>query len=82
MRSPRSCALGARQLLMEAVEAEIAAFLASYQDEHDQAGRQRLAGIGYLPEREIQTGIGGVPAKVPRVHDRDATNEDRLQFRS
>jgi hypothetical protein len=25
---------------------------------------------GHLPERDIQTGIGAVPVKVPRVRDR------------
>ena len=33
---------------------------------------------GYMREREIQTGIGGVPVKVPRVRDRSG----ELQFRS
>jgi len=53
--------VGARQLLAEAIEAEVGSFLAEYQHERTEAGRQRLVRNGYLPEREIQTGLGGVP---------------------
>ena len=74
--------VGARQLLAEAIEAEVAAFLAEYQHERDQAGRQRLVRNGYLPEREIQTGLGGVPVQVPRVRDRAVRQGAPLQFRS
>ena len=34
-----------------------------------------------VPEREVQTGIGGVPVKVPRVRDR-APEGGRLKFTS
>ena len=34
------------------------------------AGRRRLVRHGHLPERVVQTGIGAVPLKVPRVRDR------------
>jgi len=30
----------------------------------------RLVRHGHLPEREVMTGIGPVPVKVPRVRDR------------
>ena len=39
-------------------------------DKHDAAGRRRLVRNGHLPERTIQTGIGDVPVKAPRVRDR------------
>lgn len=73
---------GARQLLAEAIEAEVASFLAEYEHERDQTGRQRLVRNGYLPEREIQTGIGGVAVTVPRVRDRQPAEGQTLQFRS
>jgi putative transposase len=69
---------GSRLLLREALEAEVASLLAEYRDETTEEGRRRLVRSGYLPEREIQTGIGGVPVKVPRVRDR----EGELVFRS
>ena len=52
---------GARQLIAQAVEAELNAFLASHADQTDAAGRRRLVRHGHLPEREVQTGIGAVP---------------------
>jgi transposase-like protein len=61
---------GAQRLLTQAIEAEIAALLAQYADRHDSQGRQAVVRNGYLPEREVQTGIGAVRVKVPRVRDR------------
>ena len=37
---------------------------------------------GYLPERDVQTGIEPVTVKMPRVRDRSATGENRIQFSS
>jgi putative transposase len=61
---------GARALLAQAIEAEVAAFLASHADLVDDAGRRRLVRNGFLPERTIQTGIGAVAVRQPRVRDR------------
>jgi putative transposase len=61
---------GARTLLAQAVEAEVAEYLARYQGERDEIGRARMVRNGYLPERTIQTGLGQVAVKAPRVHDR------------
>ncbi len=74
---------GARKLLAQALEAEIESFLSQYADFKDDQGRKRVTRNGYLPEREIQTGIGQVPVKVPRVRDRQADNESgRIRFSS
>lgn len=61
---------GARTLLAQAIEAEVAEFLARHADKRDAAGRLRLVRNGHLPERTIQTGIGDVAVKAPRVRDR------------
>jgi len=61
---------GARTLLAQAVEAEVAEYVARYQGERDEVGRARMVRNGYLPERTIQTGLGQVAVKAPRVHDR------------
>ena len=59
----------AQELLRAAVTAEVTAYLAAH--EHLKEGaRQRVVRNGYLPERQIQTGIGPVPVKAPRVRDR------------
>ena len=74
---------GARRLLAQAVEAEVAAFLAAHGELVDEAGRQRLVRNGFLPERAIQTGIGPVPVRQPRVRDRAAGGRpDRIRFTS
>jgi len=72
---------GSRQLLAQAVEAEVAEFLASHADLVDDDGRRLIVRNGHLPERDIQTGIGAVRVKVPRIRDRrDGT--EKLHFSS
>ena len=61
---------GARKLLAQAIEAEAALFLESYAVLVDDAGCRRVVRNGYLPERAIQTGIGPVSVRQPRVRDR------------
>jgi putative transposase len=61
---------GARTLLAQAIEAEVAEFLAGHAEKRDVGGRARLVRNGHLPERMVQTGIGAVPVKAPRVRDR------------
>jgi len=61
---------GARRMLMEAVEAEVQEFLSRHATLKDGKNRQRVVRNGYLPERAIQTGLGNVPVKAPRVRDR------------
>ncbi len=63
---------GARTLVAQAVEAEVTEFLARHQADQDAAGRTRMVRNGHLPERTIQTGLGQVAVKAPRVHDRAA----------
>ena len=63
---------GARALLAHAVQAEAAAWLSAHADKLTDDGRQRLVRHGYLPEREIMTGIGAVRVRCPRVRDRVA----------
>ena len=51
---------GARALLAQAVEAEVAAFLGGHADKQTEDGRQRLVRHGHRPEREMMTGLGPV----------------------
>jgi putative transposase len=71
---------GARALLAQAVEAEVADFLGHHAGELTDDGRQRVVRHGRLPEREIMTGIGPVAVRQPRVRDRAATEEDHIRF--
>src|SRR3954462_1778654 len=61
---------GARRLLAEAIETEVAAWIDAHAHLKDAAGRQQVVRNGHLPERTIQTGIGEIEVQQPRVHDR------------
>jgi putative transposase len=69
---------GARELLQQAVEAEVAEFVARHRELKDEHERQRVVRNGYKPERSIQTGIGEVAVKAPRARDR----EGEIKFQS
>ncbi len=71
---------GARSLLTQAVEAEIASFLETHADKLTEEGHRRLVRHGHLPEREIATGIGLVSVRQPRVRDRGLQREERIHF--
>ena len=60
---------GAQQMLAAAVEEEVHAFLSQHEHIGDINGRKQVVRNGYLPERTIQTGLGDVDIKVPRVRD-------------
>jgi len=72
---------GARDLIQQAVEAELSVLLETYSGDRIEDGRARLVRHGHLPEREVMTGIGAVPVKVPRVRDRGDTAE-KVRFTS
>lgn len=61
---------GARDLIAKAVEAELASFLSGHDDDCLEDGRKAVVRNGYLPRRTVQTGIGDVGIKVPKVRDR------------
>ncbi len=74
---------GARALLVHAVEAEVADFLAKHGELKTEDGHQRVVRHGHLPEREVLTGIGPIAVRQPRVRDRKAGADDpeRVRFR-
>jgi hypothetical protein len=58
---------GARALLTQAVEAEVAEFLAKHTDLKTETGQQRVVRHRHLPEREIMTPTAVLPATgLPR----------------
>lgn len=70
---------GARKLIGEALEAEVGELLATLSGRRDARGRAAVVRNGYQPAREIQTGIGPVTVKVPKVRSRDG---EPVVFRS
>ena len=61
---------GARKLIAQAVEAELQSFLEDQAHKRTEGGQKAIVRNGYLPEREIQTGVGTVVVRVPKVRDR------------
>ena len=59
--------VGARQLIEQAVEMELQELLAAHADRLLADGRAGVVRNGYLPEREIQTGLGPVTVRIPKV---------------
>lgn len=60
---------GAKELIAKAVEAELQELLDQFNDQKVD-GKQRVVRNGFLPEREVQTGVGPVEVKVPKVRDK------------
>jgi putative transposase len=73
---------GARRMLLQAIEAEVEAFLAAHADLADTQGRRRVVRNGHAPERQIQTGIGPIEVRRPRVRDRAADDGEPIRFTS
>ena len=66
---------GAQRLLTQAVEAEVAEWIASHAHLTDQAGHRQVVRNGHLPQRTVTTGVGPIEVQQPRVHDRRAPDE-------
>ena len=60
---------GAKELISKAVEAELIELLEQFNDVKIE-GKQAVVRNGYLPQRQIQTGLGNVEVKIPKVRDR------------
>jgi len=63
------CREGARQMLQAALQAEVRDYIESHGAEIGPDGRRLVIGNGYLPERELMTGLGPLKIRQPRVRD-------------
>jgi transposase-like protein len=61
---------GARKMLQEAITNEVTDYIEKHGHLHDENGRRLVVRNGSCPERELITGIGKLPVRQPRVHDR------------
>jgi putative transposase len=74
---------GARRMLLQAIEAEVETFLTAHGSLVDEQGRRRLVRNGHAPERQIQTGIGPLEVRRPKVRDRGgAVGGEPIRFTS
>ena len=60
---------GAQQMLANAVENEVADYLQRHASQRDAEDHRLVVRNGYLPGRSIQTGVGLVEVRQPRVKD-------------
>lgn len=72
---------GARQILAQALEIEIEGYIEMMRHIKTTEGYQAIVRNGYCAERSIQTGIGDIEVRKPRVRDRRPA-EQREQFTS
>ena len=70
---------GAQQLIAQALKVEVTELLATYADQRDEQGHARVVLSGHHPARVIQTGMGPVPVRVPKVRSRQG---DPVRFHS
>jgi len=68
-------------MLAQAIEDEADDWIASHASVTDENGHRQIVRNGHLPARKIQTGVGAVEVKQPRVRDRRPV-EDREPFNS
>ena len=73
---------GAKQLLIQALEAEVETFLQAHAQIKDAAGNRQVVRNGYGPERKIQTGIGEVAVCAPKATDRRKGHPAKVKFSS
>jgi len=61
---------GARDLLIQAVEAEVAEWIDARKELVDEQGHQQVVRNGHAATRTVVTGVGPQEVKMPRAHDR------------
>ncbi len=74
---------GAQRMLLCAIEAEVEDYISAHQHVRDGNNHRLVVRNGYKDERELQTGIGPIKVRQPRVNDRRIDeNGNRVRFTS
>jgi Transposase, Mutator family len=75
---------GARQMLAQALQAEVDAYIAAFAAERDESDRRLVVRNGYHQPREVLTGAGVIEVTIPRVNDKrtDPVTGERMRFSS
>src|SRR5436309_556852 len=63
---------GARQLIVEALQAEFEEFLSQFAGQRDEHERAAVVRNGFQPRRELLTGLGPVSVQMPKARSRIA----------
>jgi transposase-like protein len=70
---------GARRMLVQALEVEVAAYLAGHSEARDEQGHRLVVRNGPARARQVTLGSGTVEVRAPRVNDRRVDEEGRRQ---
>jgi transposase-like protein len=70
---------GARKMLAVTIETEVSDFIKQHGSLKTDEGELAVVRNGYLPARSIQTGLGDIAVKAPKVHDR---SDSGIKFNS
>jgi predicted amidohydrolase len=75
---------GARRMLAEALQAEVAAYIERFAHERDEQGRRLVVRNGLRDPRTVLTSAGAVEVVAPRVSDKrvDPDSGERRRFSS
>jgi len=61
---------GARKVLQAAIEHEVGTYIDMFKEFKDENGKRMVVRHGFLPGRDLLTGIGPLSVKQPRVRDK------------
>ena len=74
---------GAREMLTQAIETEVADYVAEHAHRRDQGGHRLVVRNGHADPRELLTGVGPIEIKRPRVNDKRMDEQgERIRFAS
>lgn len=73
---------GARRMLAEALEAEVAAYVECFRSERDAQGRALVVRNGRAASRQVMVGSGAISVEAPRVNDKRVIEGERQKFTS
>ncbi|MBA7538174.1 IS256 family transposase ISWch1 [subsurface metagenome] len=70
---------GARTLLQQALENEVAEYIEAHAAKRDEKGHRLAVRNGTMPERSILTGMGPMDIRQPRVDDRKLKEQEEAE---
>lgn len=73
---------GARRLIMAALEAEVACYVARLHHERDEQGHALVVCNGKAQARNVTVGSGTISIEAPRVNDKRVVDGKRQKFTS
>jgi len=73
---------GARRMLVAALEAEVADYVARFGETRDERGHAEVVRNGHGQPRKVTLGAGTLEVRAPRVDDRRVVDGEKQTFRS